>query len=88
MMICRIRPLKSLIPLFVVALLAPSVAQAIATTQETAPLPTTNPSFKKNPKLSPPSPSDVKPPPTSQPVPLLTPEDEITTLHLAPGFHA
>jgi mono/diheme cytochrome c family protein/glucose/arabinose dehydrogenase len=87
MMICRIPLFKSLLPLFVLALLAPSVAQAIATTQEVAPLPTTNPNFKKNPKLSPPSPPDVKPPPTSQPVPLLSPEDEITTMHLQPGFH-
>jgi glucose/arabinose dehydrogenase len=87
MMICRIRQFKSLIPLIVLALLMPSVAHAVATTAPAAPLPTANPNFQKKPKLSPPSPPDVPPPPTSQPVPLLSPEDEITTMHLQPGFH-
>ncbi len=82
MTICRI------LATLLLAISIPSFAFALSTTEPSAPLPATNPNFKKMAKISPPSPSDVPPPPTSQPVPLLTAEDELTTLHLQPGFHA
>src|SRR4051812_12257673 len=118
MIICRIRPFNILVVLALLAALLPSSAQALSTTAPAAPAPTTNPNFRKVGKISPPSPSDVKPPPTpaaraptpnpnlgrggnfpprrrgdvnppptSQPVPLLSAEDEVNTMHLQPGFH-